>query len=173
MEDPIHLAHPIGEPVIQRSGNGQLHFQGGGIAGAEGAQEGVILEAVQLVGGSIVDQLGAVPDLHGQLGEELGHGSHGFPLCHLPAEGIACLVMGLRSHIEVDEVAVGGIVGEGDGIGNGVTGHDVLEAIKEVALRVLAARLEIETGGEALEGDGGGGKGRGGQTHGQEQGQNQ
>lgn len=81
--------------------------------------------------------------------------------------------MGLRSHIEIDEIAVGGIVGEGDGVGDGVTGHDILEAIKEVALRVLAARLEIETGGEALEGDGGGGKGRGGQAHGQEQGQNQ
>ena len=173
VEDPIHFAHPVCKPVVQLDGHGQLHLQGGGVAGAEGAQEGVVLEAVQLVGGSVVDQLGAVPDLHGQLGQELGHGGHGFLLRYLLAEGIARLVVGFRSHVEVDVIAVGGFVGEGDGVGDGITGHDVLEAIEEVGLRVLAAGLEVEAGGEALKGDGGGRKGRGGQAHGQEQGQDQ
>ena len=145
MEDPIHLAHPVGKPVVQLDGHGQLHLEGGGVAGAEGAQESVVLKAVQLVGGSVVDQLGAVPDLHGELGQELRHGGDSLFLRDLGTERIVRLIMRLGSHVEIHEIAVGRRIGEGNGLRHGIAGHDVFEAAEQVGLRVLAAGLEVKT----------------------------
>ena len=38
MENPVHLTHAVGVFVAKVSGNGQLHFQSGRFAGAEGAE---------------------------------------------------------------------------------------------------------------------------------------
>ena len=176
MEHPVHLAHPVGVLVAQVNGDVQLHPEGGLLAGAERAQQAVVPQAAGLVGGGYIDQLLAIVNAHGQLGEEVRHGGHGLvPLAGdirlilavlvfellVIGQGVGGLVVGLDAQVEVDEIAVRGGIGEGDRLGQLIAGHDVLEVIEEIRQGVLAAGLEIKAAGEAPEGDGGrGGGGR-------------
>ena len=153
MENPVHLAYAVGKLVVQIDGDTQLNLQRGGLAAAEGAEEFIACQTAQLIWGSVIDKLRAVPDLHRQLGEKLRHCGDGLLLGHLWAEGIRRLIMRLGSHIKIYEVAVGCRVCEGDGLCHGIAGHYVLEAVKQVGLRVLAAGLEIEAACKALKGD--------------------
>ena len=52
--------------------------------------------------------------------------------------------MGFGSHVEIYKVAVGGGIGEGDGLRHGIAGHDVLKAAEQIGLRVLAAGLKVK-----------------------------
>ena len=155
MEDPVHFTYAVGVLVVQLDGDAQLDFQRGRLAGAEGAEKLIAFQSVQLVGRSVIDQLRAVPDLHGKLGQELRHGCDGLRLRNLGAERIFRLVMRLGSHVEIHEIAVVSGVGEGDGLRHGIAGHDVFEASEQVGLRVLTAGLEIEAFREPFKCDGG------------------
>ena len=169
VEDPVHLPHPVGKPIIQGKGDTQLDLQCGRLAGAENPQELVALQAVQLIGGGFIDQLRAIPDLHRKLGKEFRHGGQGLPRRHLGADGIGSLTVGLGPHIEVYTVAVCGSVGEGNGLRHRIAGHQIFEIAEQVGFRVLAAGPEVEALREALKGNGGGvGKGPGGKAHGHE-----
>ena len=155
MENPVYFAHAVGVLVVQLDGDAQLHFQRGRLAGAEGAEELIAFQAVQLVGRCVIDQLCTVPDLHGELGKELRHGGDGLLLRDLGAERIGRLIMRLGSHVEIHEVTVGRRIGEGDCLRHGIAGHDVFEAAEQVGLRVLAAGLEIKTFREPFKRNGG------------------
>ncbi len=144
MEDPVYFTHAVGVFVSQFDRNIQLDFERGFLTRAVCAEELIGFQAVQLVGRSVIDQLCTVPDLHRELGQELRHGDDGLLFRDLGAERICRLVMGFGSHVEIHEVAVGGGIGEGDGLRHGIAGHDILEAAEQIGLRVLAAGLEVK-----------------------------
>ena len=52
--------------------------------------------------------------------------------------------MGFGSHVEIHEIAVVSGVGEGDGLRNGIAGHDVLKVAEQIGLRVLTAGLKVK-----------------------------
>jgi len=78
-------------------------------------------------------------------------------------------------HLKLDVIAVGGLVLNGDGILDGVTGHHALEVGEQVRGGVQAAGIEVKAGLPTQEGDGSirrgsGDSQRGHQGNGQEEG---
>ena len=129
-ECPAHFAHTVCVLVAQLDGNIQFHFQGEFFALGKLPQEHIVRQGAGLIGGRIVNQFRAVVDAHGQLLEEILHGGNSFRLGDFLAEGVAVLVVHLGFQVDIDVIAVAGLIFEGNGLGKLITGHHIFEIVK-------------------------------------------
>ena len=139
-KDPVHFTDAVGIFVAHLNGDIQLHIQVQGIPFAERTQIHILCKSIQFIGRSIVDHFCTVFHGHGELRQEVMHirklGGLSTALViakllqNLLTDGVAGFIVEDCPQIDLDVIAVIGLVLNGDFLAACIAGHDTLEIVK-------------------------------------------
>ena len=157
----VHFAHAVGIFISKRQRSRQLHQQGHFLAGEQGTQTDIRIQracgqgsrtiqrsrrTAQTGSGALIQQLFPVIHTHGQLIEEVGHGSDG--LAAVISQIVGFLIMGNKLHVEVDIIAVLCLIDKGNRFKSAVPGHDTLEAAEQIGIGIVnTVPIAVNLGG--------------------------